>query len=96
MPGEHGDGERHLALRRRKGQLLTDRGRPYRLFPPQTLCYLPVDMSNNCIFALKFGLKEAFLYLDKTCPLKVSQRCLLRSDHGWKLHVSDSFFNDME
>lgn len=57
MPGEHGDGERHLALRRRKGQLLTDRGRPYRLFPPQTLCYLPVDMSNNCIFALKFGLK---------------------------------------
>lgn len=31
-PGEHGDGARHPALHRHKGQLLTERGRPSASF----------------------------------------------------------------
>lgn len=53
VPGKHEDGARHPALHRRKGQLLTERGRPLRLFLLQTLCYLPVDVCNSYSFALK-------------------------------------------
>lgn len=48
-------------------------GSPRRLFLPQTLCCLPVDVSNNYIFAFKSCWTQTFLHSDKTSPLKVSR-----------------------